>query len=102
MAHLTHSLVVKIVAKQDRAEDVAKFLAGALPLAEAEAFTPVWFALRTDATTFYIVDAFASAGDRQKHLEGPIAAALMANADELLAEPPTIGSAEVLASKVIS
>lgn len=97
---LSHSLVVKIVAKADRAEEVAAFLAGALPLAEAEDFTPVWFALRSDATTFYIVDAFASEADRGRHLEGPIAAALMSKADELLAEPPTIQPVSVLASKV--
>ena len=99
---LSHSLVVKLVAKPDRAEDVAQFLAGALPLAESETFTPVWFALRADETNFYIVDAFASAGDRGKHLEGPIAAALMANADELLAEPPNIAPVDILAAKVPS
>ncbi|MEO0322052.1 MAG: antibiotic biosynthesis monooxygenase [Myxococcota bacterium] len=99
---LTHSLVVKIVAKADRAEDVAAFLTGALPLAQAEAFTPVWFALRADATTFYIVDAFAGDADRTRHLEGPIAAALMANAEELLAAPPAIQPASVLASKVVA
>ncbi|MEM7052626.1 MAG: antibiotic biosynthesis monooxygenase [Acidobacteriota bacterium] len=97
---LTHSLVVKIVAKEDRAEEVAEFLTGALPLAEQETFTPVWFALRADATTFYVVDAFATAADRQKHLDGDIAAALLANADTLLAEPPSISPANVLASKV--
>lgn len=99
---LTHALVVKIVAKEDRAEDVAAFLAGALPLAEAETFTPVWFALRADATTFYVFDAFANEADRTRHLEGSIAAALMANADELLAVPPAIEPANVLASKVVA
>jgi quinol monooxygenase YgiN len=62
----------------------------------------VWFALRTDETTFWIVDAFASEADRQAHLNGPIAAALMANADKLLATPPEIMPAEVLAAKVIA
>ncbi len=69
-------------------EEVARFLAGALPLAQAEAFTPVWFALRASPTEFYIVDAFASAADRQRHLDGAIAAALMQRAAELLAQPP--------------
>lgn len=96
---LTHSLVVKIVAKKDRAEDVAQFLTGALPLAEKEEFTPVWFAMRADETTFYVVDAFASQEDRQKHLDGDIAAALMANAAELLAEAPSISPVDILASK---
>ncbi len=33
---VSHALVVKIDARSDRAEDVATFLAGAQPLAEAE------------------------------------------------------------------
>ncbi|MEM9069516.1 MAG: antibiotic biosynthesis monooxygenase [Myxococcota bacterium] len=99
---LSHSLVVKIVAKADRAEEVAAFLTGALPLAEAEDFTPVWFALRVDETTFYVVDAFANEADRGKHLEGEIAKALMANAETLLAEAPAIAPASVLASKVVA
>jgi len=97
---LTHSLVVKLVAKPHRAEDVAKFLTGALPMAEAETFMPIWLALRADETTFYIVDAFTNAEDRGKHLAGSIASALMANADELLAEPPSIEQVDVLAEKV--
>ena len=94
------SLVVKLVAKPDTAEEVAEFLAGAVGLANDEAGTIVWFALRSDDTTFWIVDAFPTADDRQAHLDGPIAAALMANADRLLSAPPEILPAEVLASKV--
>ena len=100
MANLSHSLVVKMVAKPERAEEVAQFLSGALPLAEGESFTPVWFAMRADTTTFYIVDAFTSDADRTKHLEGEIAAALMANADALLAERPSISAVDIMASKV--
>lgn len=97
---LTHSLVVEIVAKPEQAEPVAQFLADALAMAEDEAFTPVWFALRADETTFYIVDAFAGEQDRERHLQGPIAAALMSNASQLLASPPRIVPADVLAAKV--
>jgi quinol monooxygenase YgiN len=97
---LTVAFVVKLVAKEEKADEVGAFLAGALSLANAEAGTIVWFALRTDPTTFWIVDAFASQTDRQAHIEGPIAAALMANADRLLAAPPEILPAEVLAAKV--
>jgi quinol monooxygenase YgiN len=96
----TVALVVKMVAKPETKEEVAEFLAGAVELANAEEGTPVWFALRSDDTTFWIVDAFPGDAERQTHLGGPIAAALMANADRLLAEPPEINPAEVLASKV--
>jgi quinol monooxygenase YgiN len=96
---VSHALVVKLDAKPDRAEDVAAFLAGAQPLAEAEPGTVSWYAARSSATTVWIFDTFASEDDRQAHLNGPIAAALMANAEELLAGPPEILPAEVLASK---
>jgi quinol monooxygenase YgiN len=69
-------------------------------LANQEAGTTVWFALRTDDSTFWIVDAFPGAAERQAHLDGPIAAALLENAERLLAGPPEILPADVLASKV--
>jgi quinol monooxygenase YgiN len=95
----TVALVVKMTAKPETQDEVAEFLTGAVELANAEEGTPVWFALRSDPTTFWIVDAFPGEGERQAHVEGPIAAALLANADRLLAAPPEINPAEVLASK---
>jgi quinol monooxygenase YgiN len=97
---LALAFVAKLVAKDDTAGELADLLTSALELANAEAGTVVWFALQTEATTFWIVDAFATDEARQAHLEGPIAAALMANADRLLAAPPEILPAEVLAAKV--
>lgn len=97
---VTVAIVAELVAKPDRAEDVAEFLASALPLAQQEEETIAWFALRTDETTFWIVDAFPDDGGRQAHLDGDIAAALMANAEELLAQDPTILPADVLAAKL--
>jgi quinol monooxygenase YgiN len=94
------ALVVKLVAKSGKEEQLRAFLAGAEPLARGEAFTPAWFALRTSNEVFYIVDAFANDADREKHLGGEIAKALMAKASELLAQPPVIEKAEVLGSKL--
>ncbi|MFS8083386.1 MAG: putative quinol monooxygenase, partial [Ginsengibacter sp.] len=51
---------------------------------------------------FGIFDAFADEAGRSAHLAGPIAAALMANADELLSEPPQIEHVDVLAAKLPS
>ena len=81
-------------------DEVAAFLTGALPLANQEATTPVWFALRLGPSTFGIFDAFPDDRGRQAHLEGPIAAALMARASELLAEPPQIEKVDLLATKL--
>ncbi len=94
------ALVVRLVAKAGKEEEVSAFLASAQPLAQAEAFTPAWFALRASKNVFYIVDAFASDEDRTKHLTGDIAKALMAKAGDLFSEPPAIEKADVLASKL--
>ena len=93
-------LWVKLEAKPGKESAVAEFLSGALPLAQQEPETTVWFALRLGPSTFGIFDAFPSDAGRQAHLSGPIAAALMAKASELLAKPPEIEQIDVLASKI--
>jgi quinol monooxygenase YgiN len=100
--HLTPtvSLVAKLVAKPEAADEVRTFLADAVELANQEQGTTAWFALRTDTTTFWIVDAFPSDRERQAHLHGPIASALLTNAERLLDAPPEILQAEVLAAKL--
>jgi quinol monooxygenase YgiN len=94
-----YAFVVRIEAKPDKAEEVAALLTGALPLAQAEPGTIAWYAARTSPTTFWIFDTFGSEDDRQAHINGEIAKALMAHADELLASPPEILPADVLAAK---
>jgi quinol monooxygenase YgiN len=94
-----YAFVARIEAKPERAEDVAALLAGAVSLAEAEPGTVDWYAARTSPTTFWIFDTFGSEDARQAHINGEIAAALAAEADELLASPPEILPADVLASK---
>ena len=96
----TVSLIAKLVAKPDEADEVSTFLADAVELANQEQGTIAWFALRTDTTTFWIVDAFPTDRERQAHLQGPIASALLANAERLLDGPPEILPAEVLAAKL--
>jgi quinol monooxygenase YgiN len=97
---VTKSLWVRLKAKPGKADEVAKFLEGALPLANQEAQTVVWFALRLGPDSFAIYDAFRDERGRQAHLDGPIAAALMAKAGELLAEPPSIERVDILAAKL--
>src|SRR5580704_9659872 len=88
-------------AKPGKEAEVEQFLKSALPLANQEAGTLVWFALRLGADTFGVFDAFASEGGRDAHLSGPIAAALMAKWKELVAEAPKIEKIDVLAAKLI-
>jgi quinol monooxygenase YgiN len=93
-------LWVKLEAKPGRESAVAEFLTGGLALAQQEPDTTVWFALRLGPSTFGIFDAFPSDAGRKAHLNGPIAAALMAKAGDLLAKPPSIEQVDVLAAKV--
>lgn len=94
------ALLVRLQAKPGKETEVARFLEGGLALANQETSTPVWFALRLGPATFGIFDAFADEAGRKAHLAGRIAAALMAKAPELLAEPPQIEQVDVLAAKI--
>jgi quinol monooxygenase YgiN len=94
------AILARLIAKAGKEEEVAAFLASALPLAEQEPATTVWFALRLSKSEFGIFDAFPNDAGRDAHLNGPIAAALMAKASELLAEPPRIEKVELLAAKL--
>jgi len=93
-------LLVRLVAKPGKEEEVAAFLSSALPLAQAEVATVVWFAIRLSKNEFGIFDAFPDDAGRKAHLSGPIAAALMAKAGELLAQPPKIEQVDLLAAKL--
>jgi quinol monooxygenase YgiN len=94
------SLLVRLEAKPGKENEVADFLQQGLQLANQEATTPVWFALRLGPTAFAIFDAFENEDGRQTHLNGPIAKALMDNASRLLATPPVIERVEVLGAKL--
>lgn len=99
MATERTSLLARLHAKPDKVEEVRSFLKDALPLAEEEEKTISWYALQIDDTTFGIFDTFADEDGRQAHLDGEIASALMARADELLQEPPQIEHVDILAAK---
>lgn len=97
---LTRSLFVRLEAKPGKEDEVAAFLRQGLQLAQEETTTPLWFALRLGPSTFAIFDAFADETGRQRHLNGPIASALMSQASSLLAAPPVIEHLDVLGAKL--
>ena len=98
MVHV--ALFAQLQAKPGKEADVARLLETGLALANQEATTPIWFALRLAPTTFGIFDAFSDHAGRKAHLAGPIAAALMSKESELLAEPLQIDHVEVLGAKI--
>ena len=93
------ALFARLEAKPGKEQQVAQFLETGLALANQEASTPIWFALQFSPTSFGVFDAFENEAGRQGHLQGPIAQALMAKADELLASPPRIEPITVLGLK---
>jgi quinol monooxygenase YgiN len=94
------ALYVALEAKPGKEEAVAEFLRQGRALVEAEPATIAWFGIRLGPSSFAIFDAFPDEAGRQAHLAGKVAAALMAKAEDLLAQPPSIKKADVLASKL--
>ena len=95
----TIAILARLEAKPGKEGELEAFLKSALPLAQAESGTNLWFALKIGPSTFGIFDTFSDESGRKAHLDGPIAAALMAKAGELLAVPPTLEMVELLAAK---
>jgi len=93
------ALFVKLKAKSGKEAEVEAFLNSGLGLVEEEPLTVNWYALKFDDSTFGIFDTFDGEEGRDAHLNGKVAAALMANAAELLAESPTIEKVDLLAVK---
>ena len=97
---VTVALFVRLEAKPGKESDVENFLNSGLALVREEPETTAWFAIRMNHSTFGIFDAFPNEAGREAHLTGKVAAALMANAAELLAKPPSIEKVDVLAAKL--
>lgn len=97
---VTVGLLVRLEAKSGKESEVEQFLKSGLAIVEEEPETTAWFAIRMGPSTFGIFDVFPDDSGRQAHLTGRVAAALMAKASELLAEPPAIEKIDVLAAKL--
>jgi quinol monooxygenase YgiN len=94
------ALFVRLEAKPGKEADVESFLREGLAVVQQEPATTAWFALRLGPSTFGIFDAFPDESGRQAHLNGKVAAALMARASELFSQPPAIEKVDVLAVKL--
>src|SRR2546430_5422817 len=81
-------LLVRLEAKPGKEAEVGSFIEGAVALANQEASTIAWFAVRLGPSTFAIFDVFPDEAGRQAHLNGPIAPALMAKAGAPPGQPP--------------
>ena len=97
---VTVGLLVRLEVKPGKESEVESFLKSGLALVQEEPETTVWFAIRMGQSTFGIFDVFPDESGRQAHLTGRVAAALMAKASDLLAQPPAIEKVDILAAKL--
>ena len=93
-------LLVKFQAKPGKEDDVVAFLEGGLPAVMEEPDTTAWFAFKIGPSEYAIFDAFPDDSGRQAHLNGKVAAAVMARAEELFSVAPDIQPVDVLAAKM--
>ncbi|KXU88728.1 antibiotic biosynthesis monooxygenase [Paraburkholderia monticola] len=94
------ALYVRLEAKPGKEQEVEAFLLSGLPLVEQEPATAAWFGLKLGPSTYGIFDAFEDEAGRDAHLNGKVAAALMAKAGDLFGAPPSIVKVDVLAAKL--
>ncbi len=89
----------QLEAKKGKEKDLEDFLKSAQPLAEREPGTVTWYAIKMGPGKYGIFDTFNDESGLNAHLNGEIAKALFAKADQLLAQPPRIDKPEILAAK---
>lgn len=99
---ITHALFARFEAQPGKEAAVEELLQQGLALANQEAGTPIWLALKISPQVFGVFDAFATDAQRQEHLAGPIAAALMGQTEELFVRPPEVELIDVLGMKNIA
>ena len=93
------SIWAQLEAKPGKEKEVEEFLKSAQALAEREAGTLSWYAIKMGPGKYGIFDTFADENGRNAHLNGEIAKALFAKAGDLLAKAPEIAKPEILAVK---
>jgi len=91
-------LLVTLEARAGKEADAEAFLKSAQPLAQDEAGTLKWYAIKLGPGKFGIFDTFANEAGRNAHLGGDIAKALGARANELFAVSPQVQKVEIVAS----
>jgi quinol monooxygenase YgiN len=93
-------LLIKLPAKPGKEQDVAEFLASAMPYIEQEPGTTALFMIRLSPSEFGIFNAFPDEAARQAHMTGTAAEALFARAADLLSAPPSVEPIDILAAKL--
>jgi quinol monooxygenase YgiN len=94
-----YALYVQLKAKPGKAADVEAFLKQGAEMAKAEAGTVTWYGIKEDHDSYAVFDTFDDEAGRNAHLNGAIAKALMAKADELFSNKLEIHKIDIIANK---
>jgi len=94
-----HALYVSLKAKPGKAAEVEAFLKQGAQMSKAEAGTVTWYGIKEDDGAYAVFDTFDDEAGRDAHLNGDIAKALMARADELFSNKLQIHKIQIIANK---
>ena len=97
---ITKALLTRFESRGGSDSDITQFLMSAPPMVRKEQATAAWFAVRFGRGEFGIFDVFADEAGMIEHLRGPVASALIGEADYMLAGMPRLGQLDVLAHRL--
>lgn len=93
-------ILATLQARPGKEAEVESFLQAAAPLVETETGTTAWFSFKIGPGTFGIFDTFKDEEGRAAHVNGQVAKALFARAEELFVSSPQIQTVDILAEKL--
>jgi quinol monooxygenase YgiN len=94
-----YALYVSLKAKPGKAAEVEAFLKQGAQMSRAETGTVTWYGIKEDDGAYAVFDTFDDEAGRDAHINGDIAKALMAKADELFSNKLQIHKIQIVASK---
>ena len=94
-----YALYVSLKAKPGKAAEVEAFLKQGAEMSRAEAGTVAWYGIKEDDGAYAVFDTFDDEAGRDAHMNGAIAKALMAKADELFSNKLQIHKIQIIADK---
>ena len=93
------AFLVRLEAKPGKEKQLVELLESLMKLANTEPGTVRWYGFQLSANLFGVFDTFEGEQGQEAHLAGPVAKLLMEKAGDLLAAPPTIDRATLVAIK---
>jgi quinol monooxygenase YgiN len=94
-----YAVYVSLKAKPGKEAEVEAFLKAGAEMSKAEAGTVSWYGIKEGEGAYAVFDTFDDEQGRDAHLNGEIAKALMAKAEELFSNPLQIHQLEIIANK---